>query len=405
MVAESEQIKIATRRLILRDSASFAILLFGTGVLFAVTLFLFRSFTAHRAVLAESWSGIGMADLKANNPEAAIAALRTALLYAPGTRAYELLLAQALGESDCSGCRDESYNYYMSLWETQPGNGSINLALARLSAQRNDRQAAINSYRAAIYGTWEGNGVDHRADVRLELARYLIDGKNFAAARVELLTAGSNAPENFERSMAIASLLQQADDRPDAWTYYQKAIADKPTDPAALDAAGRLAYSSGDFEDADRLLARALEDKSSIPSDPQVSVLMNNAARIEELAPSPKQPLRQRVDRIVAARSIAKKRFDTCSAEFAAERPLPAAIEALSPRWIALAGTANAAALASDPSLQEAALQLVFDTEVATAKVCAAPTGDDALLLTLATSPHNALLSAERTSQFVGPSD
>jgi tetratricopeptide (TPR) repeat protein len=416
MAAETEELKIAKRQLILRDSISFAGLLFGTAVLFVATLFLFRSFTARRAVLAQYWSSAGVRDLQAGKPNDAITDLRTALAYSPGTRAYELLLAQALGEAGCSGCRDESYNYYMSLWEAEPGDGPINLALARLAAERNDRQAAVNFYSASIYGTWEGNGVDHRADVRLELARYLIASHQLAAARLELLTAGSNAPDNFDRDVALGAMLQQVNDPADAWTYYQKAVADRPDDTAALDAAGRLAYRSGDFDDAHRLFIRAIATAdaghAAHPAAPDGSVedertLAQKAARILELTPSSTQSPRERVARILAARAIAKWRFDQCSTQFSAEKPLPAALEPLDARWLGTPGTLTAAALLRDPDQQAATMQLVFDTEteVDTAKVCTPATGDDALLLTFATSPHNLLAQAERPAQTVVPLD
>jgi tetratricopeptide (TPR) repeat protein len=401
MVAETEPLKIANRRMILRDSAAFAVLLCATVVLFAITLFLFRSFTARRAELAEYWSSIGSDDLQSQNPEAAIAALRTALVYAPGARPYELLLAQALGESNCAGCRDESYNYYMSLWESSPGDGSINLALARIARQRNDRQNAINFYRASIYGTWEGNGVDRRAAVRLELAGYLIETQNFSSARLELLTAGTNAPDNFDRNMTIASMLEKAGDRTDAFAYYQKAIADRPTDPTALDAAGRLAYESGDFAAAHRLLA--LEDRGESSLDPQAETLMEDARRIVDLTPSATLPPHERIERILTDRSIARKRFDSCAAHFAGARPEE--IDSLDQRWSGADGTANAEALLHDPSLQASAMQLAFDTEVDTAQICTAAAGDDALLLRLATSPHHTPEAAEGTSQFAGPID
>ncbi len=91
--------------------------------------------------------------MSSGHPDQAIVALRTALSYAPGERPYELLLAQALGDA---GLTEESYNYFLGLWETQPGDGFINLRLARLAATKKDMQAAINYYRGAIYGTWEG---------------------------------------------------------------------------------------------------------------------------------------------------------------------------------------------------------------------------------------------------------
>jgi hypothetical protein len=37
---------------------------------------------------------------------------------------------------------------------------------------------------------------------------------------------------------------------------------------------------------------------------------------------------------------------------------------------------------------QDAAVQLIFDTELQTSQFCGAPTGDDALLLLLAKSPE-----------------
>jgi Tfp pilus assembly protein PilF len=414
MVAETEELKIAKRRLILRDSISFASLLFGTAVLFAATLFLFRSFTARRVVLAQYWSTAGERDLQAGKPNDAITDLRTALAYSPGTRAYQLLLAQALGQADCSGCRDESFNYYMSLWEAEPGDGPINLALARLAAERNDRPAAVNFYRASIYGTWEGHGVDRRADVRLELARYLIAGNQLDAARLELLTASSNAPDNFDRDMALGEMLQQTNDPADAWTAYQKAIADRPADTAALDAAGNLAYRSGDFDDAERMFTRAIATAdtghaaSPAASDrvaPDDRTLAQNAARILELAPSSAQTPQQRVQRILAARAIAKRRFDLCSAQYSAEKPLPAPLDALDARWIGIPGTLTSTVLLRDPAQQAATMHLVFDTEIDTARVCTAATGDDALLLTLSTSSHNLLATAERPAQTLVPLD
>ncbi len=347
---------------------------------------------------------------KAGRADAAIIDLRTALAYSPGTRAYELLLAQALGQADCSGCRDESYNYYMSLWEAQPGDGPINLALARLAAGRKDRQAAINFYRASIYGTWEGNGVDRRADVRLELAQYLIENNDLPAARLELLTAGTNAPDNFERDRKLGEMLQQTGDPVDAWTYDQKAVSDKPTDTAALRAAANLAYHSGDFEAAHRLFTREIAalDAGHVSSDPDVAeqrTMARNAERIVALDPSSTQSPKDRVTRILTARAIAKKRFDQCSAKFSAENPLPAPLEPIDARWVGPASALTSTALLRDPVQQTATMQLIFDTEIETAKLCTAPTGDDNLLLVLATSPHNLLAHAERQASTLVPLD
>jgi len=400
-----DETSIATRRLILRDALAILSLTLATAVLFAITLFLFRSFSAHRADLAQRWSQRGVEALSAHKPGEAIVALRTALTYAPGTPKYEQLLAQALGEA---GLTDESYQYFMGLWEAEPGNSIINLQLARLAAKRNERAAAVNFYRAAIYGTWEGDGSVRRPEVRLELARYLMANHDLPSARLELLTAGGNAPDDYDRDMTIGQLLEQTEDPADAFVYYQRASAARPGDPAALDAAGRLAYRSGDFEEAHHLLERAYAEREqkheSIDSNADDVTMMDNAARILELLPSPTLPVRMRVVRILAAQAIARKRFAACSAEFSAK--LPPALQALGTRWYGADGTAGATALLRNPSQQDSTMQLVYDTEVQTEKFCAAPTGDDALLLILATTPKlNLQPQAGRLGQPITPHD
>src|SRR5437588_12655032 len=112
---ESGENAIAKHRLMVRDAVTILTVVLITGVLFAITLFLFRSFSAHRAELARRWSERGRRALEANKPGEAIVDLRTALSYAPGTRSYELLLAEALGQA---GPTEESFNYFFGLWDT-----------------------------------------------------------------------------------------------------------------------------------------------------------------------------------------------------------------------------------------------------------------------------------------------
>ena len=133
MTLETDTESSVKRRLILRDALTFLSLTLITAVLFAITLFLFRSFASHREELAQRWSARGQEAMSSGHPDQAIVALRTALSYAPGERSYELLLAQALGDA---GHTEESYNYFLGLWETQPGDGFTNLRLARLAVRR-----------------------------------------------------------------------------------------------------------------------------------------------------------------------------------------------------------------------------------------------------------------------------
>jgi Tfp pilus assembly protein PilF len=388
MTLETDDLSAIKRKLIVHDALIFAGLSLVTVALFVVTLFLFRSFAAHRSELATRWSGRGEAALQAGHPGQATVALRTALSYAPGQRSYELLLAQALGDA---GHTEESYNYFMGLWATQPGDGFINLRLARLAAKKGDRQGAAKFYRASIYGTWEGDGALRRRDVRLELARYLLSQHDNNGARTELLIAGGNNPGDSTLAMTLAQMLESAGDSSNALVYYQKVIAAEPKNESALEAAGRLALATGDYDEAHRLLERASREQESSKEakNEDVAAMLQKADRILELMPSKKLSTRERVARILVDRGIAKKRFEACSAQAEKAGTSPPQLQILSSAWTSEMASTGAAALSQDFDTQDATVKLIFDTEVQTNQVCGAPSGDDALLLLLAQSPNS----------------
>jgi len=381
MAIGAEEISRTRRRLILHDSLAFLSLVLITVVLFTATLFLFRSFQAHRAELATRWSDRGLTALQAGRPEEAIAAYRTALLYSPDERPYELKLAQALGEA---GRIEEAYNYFTGLWEMQPGDGFINLHLARLAAKKNETQDAVNFYRASVYGTWEGDGVERRREVRLELARYLIAQHEPGQARTELLVAGGNAPDTPAIDLALAKLLEQAGASTDALSFYRKALAHDPKNAAALSSAGRLAFAMAEYGTAYKFFERSMRDRTEAGKNGEDETLLAQSNRILQLMPFDSLPARERVERILAARTIAKARLTACASRLGAAGPLPPSFEATTSRWTDGDAKTNMAINASD--LQTATLQLVYDTEIETNQVCGAPTGDDALLLLLAKS-------------------
>ena len=388
MTVETDDYSNIKRRLIFRDALTFFSLLVVTIVLLLVTLFLFRSFASHREDLARRWSARGQTALSSGRPDQAIFALRTALSYAPGERAYELLLAQALGAASHT---EESYNYFLSLWETQPGDGFINLNLARLAAKKNETQAAINYYRAAIFGTWEGNGTVRRREVRLELAHYLIAHHDPGGARTELLIAGSNDLNDPAVDLALAPLLESVGDTYDALKQYDKVLGQEPDNGPALIASGRLQYQAGNFEEAHRLLERALPSRGATSSSeavlsPEAKTMLDNSARILVLAPSRKVPSKERVDRILKAREIAKSRLSSCNAKISSSGSTASSLQNLAAAWSGREGTTGRSALLRDSNEQEHVMKLVFDTEAQTSTICGAPTGDDALLLLLAKS-------------------
>jgi tetratricopeptide (TPR) repeat protein len=370
------------RKLFLRDSLTFFVLTLATIVLFVLTLLLFRSFTTHRADLAVRWAARGETALKQGHPDQAVPALRTALIYAPDERSYQMMLAQALG---ASGHAEEATNYFLNLWEAQPGDGVINLQLARLARQRGAKEEAIRYYRAAIFGNWQGEGVQRRREARLELANYLIEEGDLATARTELLIAASNAPPGAGLEILFGDELVRAADPADALLYYEKAIAQDPRNPAAYEKAGRLAYQIGDYARARNWLELALRESGGTLTDGPngAATLLKNAERLLVLSPDVARTAKDRITRLLDEKAIAKRRWTACAATLGKEGPLPA-VQSLSARWAQADGISTRDALAADQANEDMLTSLINQSEMMAADLCGAPTGDDALLLLLA---------------------
>ncbi len=381
---------LSRKQLLLRDGLSFLLLTVTTFVLFGFTLFLFRSFTTHRADLSERWAGRGRAALQSGKADEAVSALETSLEYAPGDRANQLMLAQALS---AAGRTEQATSYFLNLWETQPGDGMINLQLARLERRRGDKQAALRYYRAAIYGNWEGDGVVHRRDVRLELANYLIEVGDLQTAQLELLIAASNAQADPTLELGFGDELLRTGDRTDAMRYYRKVIRQQPRNAVALDKAGRLAFAMGDFARAQGWLERAVRDSAGAPGSAAAGAedapsMLHRTERLLAVSPDAAPNQRDRITRLMGDAGLAQARLSACTTELQATEALPPALVALATQWSGSKTTLTKKALMADEVQRDVLTGLIYDTETVAAQFCGQPTGDDALLLLLAESPH-----------------
>jgi predicted Zn-dependent protease len=369
------------------------ILVLATVALYAITSFLFRSLETRRAELARQYEQRGKAALSQGHAEQAIAALRVAQSYEPTARSCRLLLAEALTQANHT---DEATNYFLSLRESEPADGFINLELARLARQKKETQQAIDYYRAASLGNWQSNGVALRRQVQLELADYLIQNGQLAAARAEILIAAANAPEDAELDTLFGDKLLKANDPTDATAYYQKAVKLDQHNFPALFHAGRLAYSMGDYATAAQLLGLASKERpkaASASDTAQLTSLLNDTQQIQKLTLSANLPAQVRADHIREGASIAKIRFDSCAAHFnnvgsAATLALPTELDALKARWQSAATLLERRSSLAAAANQDNLAQLIFDTEIQTAQLCGPPSGDDALLLLLAKGSH-----------------
>ena len=381
------------RALILHDSFTFLVLGLVTLGLFGVTLFLFRSFEGHRTQLAKDYLNEGRAELNQGQPADAVKSLRAALAYEPDNYSSQLMLAQALADA---GETDQATNYFMNLWEVRPGDGFLNLQLAKLERRKGNRADAIRYYRDSIFGDWPGDATNKRRDVRLELVDYLAEGKNIPAATIELLIAASNAPDSLELNLLFANKLRAIGDVSDSLTYFQKAIADDPHNTVALQNAGELLYADGHFSEAQRLLERAVGETSK-PTE-ELLALTHDSHRIQQLSFARELPAAERERHLLEDAKTAQARFTKCfvnghegmtSATYGTGHQQMLA--SLTKSWMDATETARRKMVQTAVGQDELA-QLVVETELFASDdpmanpqfSCGPPKGDDALLVRLA---------------------
>src|SRR6185437_8074962 len=141
------------RKLIVQDTLSLLSLTLISILIAILTYFFFRSFREHRSVLEKRWFVRGQQALSTGDPKDAVQDFRSALSLSAANPTFELALAEALAAANRN---DEAYAYFSSLHDAKPGDGFLNLQLARLAVKRKDSRQAIDFYRNALTGLWYG---------------------------------------------------------------------------------------------------------------------------------------------------------------------------------------------------------------------------------------------------------
>src|ERR1051326_2231449 len=107
-----------------------------TAAFFALTWAIDSVYQRQRSALGRQWLQTGDADFGAGKAENAIEAYRAALQFDPNNPDITLKLAESLARA---GQERQAQSYLLALLQEQPGNGPVNLALARVSARQQDR--------------------------------------------------------------------------------------------------------------------------------------------------------------------------------------------------------------------------------------------------------------------------
>jgi tetratricopeptide (TPR) repeat protein len=388
--------RILRRRLIVQDSLALLSLTL-IAICFAVlTYFFFHSFVEHRSVLQKRWFERGQVALSAGRPADAVEDFRSALSFSSSNTEYQMALAQALA---ASGRTEEAYAYFSALHDTEPGDGFLNLQLARLAVRRRNPQQAIEYYQDALNGLWHGQGTERRLQIRLELAQYLISLGRSTEVQGDLLAAEGNSLDNPSALFAIANLLRAAEDPIDALTAFQRVERHPNANPSqilqSLDAESQIAASMGQYKRATQALTRYVAKAHQYPTastaDQVQSVerQLDKYQRMLQLIPFYALPPKQRVERILLGADIAHRRYESCAAKLQLQdisSDDAAAFSMLGTRWTQM-GSLTPAAFAGNASLQQSVIAWTNQSEILAAKLCGPPTGDDALLLQLAQTP------------------
>ena len=388
--------RIQRRRLIVQDTLALLSLTLVTICIGVLTYFFFHSFAEHRSVLEKRWYERGQVAMTAGHPMEAVEDYRSALSFSSTNTDYQMALAEALA---AAGRTEEASAYFSTLHDAEPGDGYLNLQLARLAVRRGKSPQAIGYYQDALNGLWRGQGTERRLQIRLELAQYFISLGRPLEAQGQLLAAEGNSLDNPPALFKIANLLRQADDPTDALTTYQRVERHRSAAPAqvlaSLDAESQIAASMGQYKRAAQALTRYMTKLRQYPSagTPQqnqaVEQQLNQYQRMLQLIPFDSLPPRQHNARVLLAADVAHQRYENCLQSLQSHNDPNVTnpdLLALGTQWTQF-GSPNARALEGNAPLQQRLTTWTNQAEIVTAKVCGPPAGDDSLLLQLAQTP------------------
>lgn len=362
-----------------RDSvlvASVALL----GVLFAFTGVVTGRFHATQRALAQRWYNRGEADLQSGQPEKAIDAFETALVYVPGSYFYQLRLAEAL---EAAKRLDEAQAYLLSLWADEPANGEVNLDLGRLTAGSRNIPEALRYYHNAIYGIWSANPEQASRNARLELCQVLLAREDTRDAEAELIALAGDLPEDAALHVRVGNMFLATSDFDRALRQFQRALALSPRLEGALIGAGKVSFELARYEEAQPYLERALRLNRS---DAEAARLLETTSLVLEIDPfSPRLSAGERSQRAVRAYEQAMARLETCAQRHGdhLDNSTPQTpVEMAYAQALELRPRMRESMLRRDPDLTAAALDAVVNAEKLSSAACGAPAGlDEAILL------------------------
>jgi tetratricopeptide (TPR) repeat protein len=350
-------------------------------LLFVITGYAARRYHAVERGLAQDWYSRGEQALMAGHARAALADFRNALAYSRDNPLFQLRLAQALVATERV---PEARTYLLNLRERDPGNGPVNLELARLAVSEHAIPEAVQYFHDAVYSDWGGNPAVQRRAVRLELVKFLLDSDQEAAARAELIAVASNLPPDAKLQTQVGALLMKAGGYDDALRLFRQALAAEPRSAPALAGAGECYFQTGQYAQAQRYLNRALQQD---PNLTQAAAMRDTARAVLNLDPFiPRLGEQERGQRAREAFDQAMTRLEACAAQRGID--LQSAhgnpLQTLYAQATTFQPSMRQRSLSRDSELLSNTMDLVFEIEKAASQACGEPQGLDLGLLLIA---------------------
>ncbi len=373
--------------------------------MFALTQYVVGRHRQTESSLARNWFSRGDRAMEAGYPGIAAEDYRTALTYDRENDEYRLRLAQSLLAANHF---NEARSHLVGLWEEEPGDGEVNLTLARLFAKEGQPTEAVRYYRSAINGVWRQAAHDQRVATRFELVRYLLQHHDARQAEAELIALQADAPRDLGQQLQLADLLLQIGDAARAQGVYEGVLKLDGNNAEAWLGDGKASFAMGDYSAAQRELSAALEhDKTLTEAQEQLKL----TREILRIAPGLRGlSIADRAQRVSQAFDTALQRLTSCAAKRgltlggpghsttsgptgntnsamtvsgAAVAPSDK-IEALYDAAMQKKNSATVKALRNNPDALEPTMDFVFEVEQATQPLCSGMSDTDQALLILA---------------------
>jgi tetratricopeptide (TPR) repeat protein len=354
-------------------------------LLFVLTGFTVRVYHDVEKGFAQEWYTHGEEDLHAGRVGAAQADFRTALSYSHDNERYQLRLTQALmaaGQAREAGT--EARTYLLNLLEHEPGNGTVNLELARLAARDHAVSDALRFYHGAIYGEWDDDPVVRRRAARLELVGFLLDAGQKDSARAELIAMAADLPADPTLQTKVGTLLLRVAGYDDALKLFHQALLEEPRSPSALAGAGECHFQKGEYVQAERYLTRAVQQD---PHLLQAAAMLDTAHAVVNLDPFNRRlGNMERARRAALAFDSALTRLQNCAAQKGIDLKVAGGdpLQALYAQAMELQPRAQQRYLGRDSELLSQVMDAAFEIEQGTAHTCGEPQGLDLALLLMA---------------------